>query len=77
MTHCRKIIEINPHLVDCAISELLQAVGVLVLRLFSTIPLLTAALCGIVIIVHEVVLVAQIAFVNGDVPHSSCDGLLG
>lgn len=47
------------------------------LRSSSLFSILAAALNSLVIFVHEVILVTQIIFINGDVAHSSRDGVFG
>lgn len=72
-----EIVEINLDLVDCAICELLQQVLVPVLRRARPLLVLSAAVPSLIVVIHEVILVAQVILVYGDVPHGTRYRLLG
>jgi hypothetical protein len=76
-THSVKIIELNRNLIDLPVGELLEHVFVFVVGRppAGLVPL--ALLPRILILVHKVIVVAEVVFVNIDVAQCVCDGLLG
>lgn len=73
--HC-KIIQVNSDFVESTVCESLENLLVFVLRRFIAVSFLTTALALLVVLVHEVVLVAEVIFVDGDVAQCRRDGLL-
>jgi hypothetical protein len=71
------VVEVNDNLVNSSISELLQQLLVLVLGSSSALLVTAAALSRLIVFVHEIILVTQIVFVNGDVAQRGRDGMLG
>lgn len=72
-----EIVQVNDHLVGFAVGKFLEHLLVFVPGLLPPFPLGTTGHLGLVILVHKVILVAEIILVNVDVAKSIRDSLLG
>lgn len=75
-THGSYVVEINRKLVKLAVGELLQHIVVLVLGCFPLGPFLLAAIARLVVLVHEIIVVAEFIFVDCDVAEGGGERVL-
>lgn len=75
--YLRQIIQINRDLVLVSVCDFLQQILIFQLRYFRLTPCFSARKSHLVIIIHKVVLVAEVIFVNVHVTQSAREAILG
>ena len=76
-THRLQVIQLNNDFVNLPVGKLLEHLLVFVLGSFPPGLLLLTSLLGTLILIHKVIVIAQIVLINIDVSQRSGDGLLG